>query len=375
MNARSAMLPPSNKHKPSGCKLPLPPPQGLDGRLTLSVPEPATKQRKTLMERAGDFPQKPAAPPNRRPGEKALKDSISRSFGASASRSGQNKTTRSNHAASISGSVGPGVRLPSVNTRPKSAMGHGRSKSHSQDMRPSTAMRQREEDHDDDGLERKGVHPFSTSTIPTIPTIPKDALHVRKNALVASNRRPNSLTVPSKGVFLSSESRSVSSPSTLRMCTPVKEEPTDDSCDDFCNTLGELKLSASKTAIGDRCVACGVLPGKEINPFLVPPKPPSQIPKATPVRQLATPTPIRPPVSTPRSKAPFLNRFTNDRCPDFYDDRVGAIEREFAVFKEQILSETQKSTDYKETIQQLQARGMYLEAHDCAGRGGLNVTS
>ncbi|KAF2821479.1 kinesin-domain-containing protein [Ophiobolus disseminans] len=142
MNARSAMPPPpSNKHKPSG------------------LPEPATKQRKTLAERVGEYARKPAAPANLRPLPNGVKDTILRGHAASTSRIGQNKPTRPNLAASVSGnSVSTVTRVPSTTARPKSAMGHGRSKSHHQGMRPATAMRQREEDFEDDSLERKDFY-------------------------------------------------------------------------------------------------------------------------------------------------------------------------------------------------------------------------
>ena len=52
-NARGAMAPPmSNKHKPSGCNHASPHLGALRLSLTHAVPEPATKQRKTLAERA-----------------------------------------------------------------------------------------------------------------------------------------------------------------------------------------------------------------------------------------------------------------------------------------------------------------------------------
>jgi len=251
--------------------------------------------------------------------------------------------------------VGNGARVPSGNARPKSAYGQygvTRSKSHHQGTRPATAMKHHEQDADDDEVhERKGLQPFS------IPTIPKDSLRVQKNAQSAPKRRPNSLSVPPKRSLHLSTSRAVSSPSNFRSITPVMEEPTDDSCDDICNTLGSLTLGVSKAVHRDSRVGRGSIPGKEQNPFLKPVKPLSLLPRATPARQQATPTPARPPSTTPRTQAPFINRFTNDRCPDFYDDRVEAIERDFRAFREQMLSDMQQTTDYKDTIQKLQSKG------------------
>jgi kinesin family protein C1 len=353
MNSRSAIPPPtSSKHKPSGCKLPTDAHSGLDSSLIPTVPEPAFK-RKTLMEKAAEFDRKLAAPPTARPIANGVKSTIARGFAASTSRINPNKSSKHIAAPSHSGSVGPGARVPSGNARPKSAYGqHARSKSHHQGMRPATAMmKQRDEEDEDERLERKGVHRFPLSTIP------QETLNVSKNAHVPGEKRPNSLTVAPKRAFHMSESRAVSSPSNLRSTTPIMEEPADSSCDDICNTLGALALGAPKAVNRDRRVGCGTIPGKEPNPFLKPPI--SQLPRATPMRHAAAPTPSRPPSSTPRTRAPFLNRFTNDRCPDFYDDRMEAMEREFRMFKEKMEGDMQTTTDYKETIQQLQGRGMF----------------
>ncbi|KAH3907927.1 kinesin-like protein [Parastagonospora nodorum] len=47
---------------------------------------------------------------------------------------------------------------------------------------------------------------------------------------------------------------------------------------------------------------------------------------------------------------------------DFYDDRIETMERDFRMFKEKMESDMQQSTDYKETIQQLQSRVTELDA-------------
>lgn len=352
--------PTSNKHKPSGCKHPSPPSSARERPLTRAVPEPATKQRKTLAERATEYDRKPAAPPNARPAPAGVKGTVARGLAASTSRIGLNKYSRpQQHSASTNGyGVGNAARIPSgpsANPRPKSAFGHARSKSHNQGMRPATAMQHHEEDAEDDGLERKGLQPFP---IPTIPTIPKDTLKVQKKAPPAPRQRPISLNVPPKRAFPLSTSRAVSSPSNFRSITPVIEKPTDESCDDICNTLGSLSLGAFKAVHRDSRVGRGTISGKEQNLSLRPVKSSSQLPRATPGRQQATPTPARPPSITPRTQAPFINRFTNDRCPDFYDDRVEAIERDFRAFREQMLTDMQKTTDYKDTIQQLQSKGV-----------------
>jgi kinesin family protein C1 len=248
--------------------------------------------------------------------------------------------------------MGRSARVPSGNARPKSAYGqHVRSKSHHQGMRPATAMKHRDEDDEDEGLERKGVHIFPTCTIP------KETFEVSKNAPPAPKKRPNSLTLPLERAFHFPYPRSVSSPSNLHPITPVMEEPADSSCDEICHNLGALSLGALRAVDRDSRVGCGTIPGKEPNPFLKSQISHSQLPRTTPVRQLATPTPARPPSSTPRTRAPFLNRFTNDRCPDFYDERIEAMERDFRMFKEMMEGDMQGSAGHKAMIEQLQSRG------------------
>lgn len=352
MNSRSTTAPPiSTKHKPSGCKLPTLSENNQKRSLTPSVPEPASK-RQTLVEKAAQFDRKPAAPPNARPIANSIKSTVARGFGASTSRINPNKGSKISSTSLYGGSMGPGARVPSNNARPKSAYGqHARSKSHHQIMRPGTAMLKHHNDEDEEERrESKGVHTFHMSPIP------KDTLQVSKNTHSAQSKRPKSLTVAPKRAFHIPTTRSTSSPCNLRSVTPVMEEPADSSCDEICNNLGALKLGAAKAAHRNSRVGSGTIPGKEPNPFLKPP--PSLLPRATPARQTATPTPAPPPPSTPRrAKAPFLNKFTNDRCPDFYDDRMEAMEREFRMFKEKMEGDMQHTTDYKETIQQLQSRG------------------
>jgi kinesin family protein C1 len=354
MNSRSLMQPPTAiKHKPSGCKLPTTINGQRDILLTRPVPEPAAK-RKTLAEKAGEVDRKLAAPPNARPVVNGIKSTIARGFAASTSRMNPHRSSKqaSATATTFGGSVNPSARVPSGNGRPKSAYGqHARSKSHHQGMRPATSMMHRDDDAEDDEderHERKGVHTF-----------PTDTLRVQKNAPLPQKKRPNSLTVPPKKVFRLSNTRSVSSPSNLRSITPVMEEPADSSCEDICNDLGALKLGAPNAVTRNSRVGCGTIPGKEPNPFLKPQPSQSQIPKMTPVRQIAMPTPSWvPPRSTPRMRAPFLNRFTNDRCPDFYNDRIEAMERDFQMFKEKLEGDMQGSAGFKATIEQLQTRGM-----------------
>jgi kinesin family protein C1 len=376
MNSRSLMQPPTtNKHKPSGCKLFTSLNCAHDELLTLSVPEPAFK-RKTLAEKAGEIDRKLAAPPNPRPVTNGVKSIAARGFAASTSRINPNKSSKQTLAAAptFGSSMGAGARIPSGNARPKSAYGqHARSKSHHQGMRPATSMMHRDDDADDDDEERherKGVQTFPISTIPTIP---KETLKVQKNALQASNRRPHSLNVPPTSGFPLSKLRSISSPSNLRPITPVTEEPADLSCTEICNNLGALTLGVPNAVTRDSRIGCGTIPGKEPNLFLKPQVSQSQIPRMTPIRQTAiAPPACLPPRSTPRMRAPFLNRFTNERCPDFYNDRIEAMERDFQKFKDMMEGDMQGSAGLKVTIEQLQTRGKRSAMDTCVNRLVLN---
>jgi kinesin family protein C1 len=324
-----------------------------------------------LVDRAGETERKIAAPTTGRPISEAVKGSIGRGYAASTSSAARRAPVKTSRpaATSFSGSMGPGARVPSGNARPKSAYGNvpghslARSKSyHHQASRPATAMKYRESDDEDETVERKG-----TVTIPTIPTIPKDGISVRKNASTGAKRRLNSLTIPPQRSLQRSGpmagSRYASSPSAFRPITLVKEEPADTDCDDICGTLGRLNLGVPKAAARDSRVGGGTIPDTEPNPFLRPGIPSSRMKQPTPVKQLTyTPTPLR---STPRMEAPFVNRFTNERLPVFYDERVEAIEREFRTFKEKLEGDIEQAPKYKETINQLQSRGMIAIAGLC----------
>ncbi|KAJ4369428.1 kinesin-like nuclear fusion protein [Didymella sp. IMI 355093] len=142
MNARSGIPPPmaSTKHKPS------------------SLPEPATKVRRTLAERAGDpVARRPTAPPSSRPLSSSIKGTVTRkergfSASTSTSRAGSRPASRTATSQSaFSASAGPGAKT----ARPRSAYGqyagtHVRSKSHHSTARPATSMYRRDEEEEDD---------------------------------------------------------------------------------------------------------------------------------------------------------------------------------------------------------------------------------
>jgi kinesin family protein C1 len=356
MNARPAAVTALSKHKPSGRTV-FPVLHTVPRRPTdpCPVPEPAAK-RKTLAEKAAEpYTRKPVAPPSTRPTSTSVKSTVARkdrAFSASTSTSTSRATagTLSRTASTSaygngSSSMAAGARAP----RPKSAYGqysHTRTKSSNAPPRPATALLKRGvavvDDDDDERAERQGAHPFLISTNPL------DHVRVPKNTHHAQKPRPASLHLPPTGAFLLSTTRSLSSPA--RPITPVQEEPADSDCDNVCANLEALALRDSR-------FGRGMASRQEADPSVKSTVLRTQLPRATPTRQLRDQTPMRPP-STPRRTQPkFLNRFTNDRCPDFYDDRMEAMERQFNAFKDKMESDMRQATDQKESIQQLQSRG------------------
>ena len=347
---------PTAKHKPSGCILPLPISVAPDRSLTTPVPEPAFKQRKTLAEQAGEPISRLKPPPSKI--SSGIKSIVPRGLAASTSRATTKPTARHPAASTLSGSVG-GAPKASGAVRPKSAYGHGshaRSKSYQQGPRPATAMLNRDDDDDSEQAERKGVQPFLISTNPsTSARVPGGMPSYLK-------KRTISLNISQHRIAGTSGPRAVSSPSHFRSVTPVIEEPADTDCDDICTAVGALTLGAAKADVRDSQIGRGMTSDYGTNPFLKPKIPPSQLPQRTPTmarQQRVDPSPLRPPSTTPRKSAqkPFLNRFTNDRCPDFYNERMEAMERDFRMFKEKMETDVRQATDYKESIQQLQSRG------------------
>ncbi|KAH6878053.1 P-loop containing nucleoside triphosphate hydrolase protein [Alternaria rosae] len=342
-NARSGMPIPTAKHKPSG------------------LPEPAFKQRKTLAEQAGEPISRKVPPPSKI--SNGIKSSLARGLAASTSRATSKPTARHPATSTLSGSVGGAPKTTGA-ARPKSAYGHGshvRSKSYQQGPRPATAMLNRDDDDDSEQTERKGVQPFLMSTNPYASAKALGGMlsHLKKHT--------TSLSASEQRIACVSGPRAVSSPSHFRSVTPVIEEPADTDCDDICTAVGALTLGVAKADVHSSQVGCGMTSDNGTNPFLKPKKPQSHLPQptTTPVRQQQVdPSSYRPSSTTPRRSAqpPFLNRFTNDRCPDFYNDRMEAMERDFRMFKEKMETDVRQATDYKESIQQLQSRVTELEA-------------
>ncbi len=348
----------STKHKPSGCRTPILVVKKPNNSLTSPVPEPAFK-RKTLAEKAGE-PHNPkgAAPPSARPLSSSVKGTIARPLAASTSRATQKPTYKTSVTSAFGGSVGGVSRNASTNGRPKSAYGqyngHSRSKSHHQ-VRPGTTMKNRYEDDDDSEPERKGVQSFPISTNPGHP------LHSAREALSASTSSTQSLNGSRRRLFPMSTTRSVSSPSNFLSTAPAIRESTDPICEDVCASFEALTLGNSKADSYRNQIRSRKLSGKAANSFCQPKKSQTHLPQpiCTPVRQkFVDQTPIRAPSTTPRKQAPFLNKFTNERCPDFYDDRIEAMERDFRMFKEQMEGDVRQASGFKESIQQLQTRGM-----------------
>lgn len=210
-------------------------------------------------------------------------------------------------------------------------------------------MYRRDEEEDDE--EERGVQPFLISTNPG------ESFKAPRKTRRIHQSRPDSVSIPAQQASHLAHARSISSPS-FRPIAPVQEEPADADCEEICKSLKAIELSASDA--DDHNVGLGrgmPCADDDTNPFLKP-LPPTRLPQATPTRKPAVQSPIRPPSSTPRhARKRFLNRFTNDECPDFYDDRMEAMEKQFTAFKEKMETDMQKATDQKESIQQLQSRG------------------
>jgi kinesin family protein C1 len=201
-------------------------------------------------------------------------------------------------------------------------------------------------DEDDDDEEERGVQPFLISTNPG-------------ESFKAPRKRPIPITVLPQRTFHLSAARAVSSP-TFRPITPVQEEPANTDCEEFCANLEALTLSVFDAETRHVGIGRGMPSSDEDANIFLKPLPFSRLPQATPTRQPPVQTPTRPSFSTPRNtRKRYLNRFTNDYCPDFYDDRMEAMERQFSAFKEKMETDMQKATDQKESIQQLQSRGTF----------------
>ena len=359
MNVRSGIPPPtmSTKHRPSGCKSFLPIYCEPDRPLTYPVPEPSKKVQKTMPGRAGDtLSRKPAAPTSSRVPAANAKSTVVRkergfSASTSTSRAGSRPVSRATTAPSFSASMGPGSKPP----RSRSVLGqyantHVRNKSNQSSIRPATSMSRRD---DEDDEEERGVQPFLISTNP------EESFRALRKTRQPPQNRPHSISIPAQRSFHFSGARSISSP-TFRPITPVEEEPANAECEEVCANLEALNLGAFGPDDRNISVGHGMPSSDEENNFFLKPLPVSRLPQATPTRQPPIQTPTRPPFSTPRRpRKRYLNRFTNDHCPDFYDDRMEAMERQFSAFKEKIETDMQKATDQKESIQQLQSRGMF----------------
>ncbi|CBX97219.1 hypothetical protein LEMA_P103500.1 [Plenodomus lingam JN3] len=361
MNTRSAIAPSSMKHKPSGCKLPTPILNESNELLTYPVPEPAFKMRKTLKEKAGEpIALKPGASSISRLPPNSVKGISGRNHAVSTSRMPSKGLSKHSSVATLGGSVG-GPRGPA---RPKSAYGqysgHARSKSYHQGARPATAMRGGKDEEDEEEAERKGVQPFH------IPMSPTESMHVSKRTASSYVMRANPSHMFSQKSLYLWTTRPVSSHSVLRPITPVIEEPAQIDRGDICTSLGALILRDSKAESGGTHDGRNSSSSKGTTVFLSTKMSQSHLSLTTapPIRPQLMAVSFRQSVSTLKKppQSPFLNKFTNDRCPDFYDERIEKMEREFRVFKEQMEGDVGQATKYKESIQQLQNRVTELEA-------------
>lgn len=279
---------------------------------------------------------------------------------ASMSRATGNTASRMASAPAFASSMGSGARASAATARPKSAYGHNRSKSHHQSSRPATAMAKRNQYDDDEEADPKGSQPFLISTNPL------ETLKVVKKAPSALRTRTHSFDVVPHRAPHASHLRAISSPSMFRPITPVMEEPADSDCEQVCAKLEALALGVSNAEPRDSEFGRGMISGREADPSSKHKRSHSRLPQATPSRQAVNHTPTRPPPSsTPKAKRiNFINRFTNDRCPVFYDERIEAIEDQFREFTAKMERDVQQAADNKIAAQQLQGRGTSRSARD-----------
>lgn len=205
-------------------------------------------------------------------------------------------------------------------------------------------------------------------------TNPSENLRVSKGAGLVSKTRPNSLSVLQGRRQLKTNLRYVSAPTNVRSVTPVMEKSPNNDSEDVCSRVATLALDPPKQEVFNTRVGRTPSPDREANPFLKPKRPRSLLPipatpAPTPVRGLdfdATPSRF---FDMPRRSVqpPYLNRFTNDRCPDFYDQRIEAMETKFREFTEKIEGDVQKATKHEEIIKQLKSQGMMLQQNFSGG--------
>ncbi|KAH7117836.1 P-loop containing nucleoside triphosphate hydrolase protein [Dendryphion nanum] len=356
-NTRGATGPPvgSIKHKPTG------------------LPEPPSKFRKTLQERAAEpYNTKLAAPVNSRSVQPVAKYTASngiRPLSQSTSRvpSANTNLSRNASVSSFGGGNGYGQRVQATNSRPRTGHGiHARSKSHHQG-RPVTSMSRHEED---EYVESKGA--YNSLTISTNLSTTKDNVFQPPRSLGAKGRvvsvpdavskRPISRT-PTRGY------QSLSFHHQSRSFTP--ESPVYANYDEVMDSLGALSLGTNAVETRGH-IGHGISAGKENAVSSFPSRFPSSLPRAAtlarePCSYSSQFFNSKPPRPSRRQKlpppSPFLRRDTNDRVPVFDpESRMQTMEREFAAFKQKMEGETTQASGLKDTIQILQNRVTELES-------------
>lgn len=206
----------------------------------------------------------------------------------------------------------------------------------------------RHDAHEGADFEHKGVQPISISTNPEMFL---DNLYVTKRPRKGLNSHDLSLSRT-----VQPPQHSVSSPLPLRTRrTPVG--PADTSCDEIVRGLAELALSPAHDQSCAIRMGRGTAAGKDLDISLKSSSH-SLIPRATPKREM--PPPLIPVPKTPtRSRTPmtpYLNKYTNERCPVFDDTRVASLEAQFNAFKEQMEGDMQKQNNLKESMKLYEKR-------------------
>ena len=303
-----------------------------------TVPEPPSKQRKTLADRAGEPYTRPnVAPPSTRPMSSTVKATVAagtrnNSYSSNSSRypSGSSRHTSSSSTSSL--------RPTSVagHYRPQSAMSLSRSNfstSHGS-TRPATSLETHAEEHSP-SQKRNGIVPFSRSPSPSQDTF----VQVRR-------RRPRDQNAPQRGCDNQSRTNARSAKNNGSV-----QRFRDVSVTTAMQTLsinGKEERSMLETSC-QPTTPSGI-------PKPVVKEPPSTPQKESPIRAKSQ---RRPRKSCSPSKTPqFLTKSSNVQAATWdTDTRLDAMEKLHNHFKEQLESFSGKESSHQEQINLYKTRG------------------
>jgi kinesin family protein C1 len=319
---------------------------------TCAVPEPAPKQRKTLMERGGEpIRQSQPAPPSTKPANGAVKGTAANgarngAFSSSTSRVPSAASSRPMSTSSFGSSVGHGSKPPSAmnNYRPQTAYGqygHSRSASHQPTSRPKSSFDDRSMGGEQGVDTRKGSTPIFV-------TAHQQRLHLKK-LRGRNDSRDYIYNIGSNGLAAIPPPQTPSRPSSQSFAVvPYR--------DCSLNSVFEsLSLSSSFNAEED----CNAIFEEEHQLLMTP----SRIPRAAPTPQrVVSPTPIMAAsrscsrASSP-SKPRFLSKYSNTREAVWdTESRIENMEQQFNNFRKTVEGTVTERNSLKETVDILKSR-------------------